>query len=91
MRAVKQQMCAGVYKADHYSGFMVSICMSDFSMSRSVQQSLRRHFAVTQTLTTGLEVVWPAIPSSVKAIYTCCISKYPPVRLETSAAVEKEM
>ena len=65
--------------------------MSDFSALCSVQQTLRRPFAVTRALTTELDVVWVVILSFVKAIYTCCISNYPLERLETSAAAEKEM
>ena len=42
--------------------------MSDFSVSGSVQQTLRSLFAVTRTLTTELEAVWPAIPYFVPPI-----------------------
>ena len=65
MRAAEQQimslLCAGVYEADHYRGFMVYIgatsprhvwCSKPFVVL----------FAVTRTLTMEHEVVWLAIP-----------------------------
>ena len=61
MWAAKQQitdlLCVGVYEANNYRNFMDGLHMSDFSVSGSVQQTLRSLFAVTRTLTTELEVV----------------------------------
>ena len=64
MQAAEQQItdlsCVAVYEAEHYCSFMVCLHMNDFSTSCSVQQILRSPFAVTRTLTTEHEVVWPA-------------------------------
>ena len=63
--AVEQKItdlpCMSAYETNHYRQ-LYGLHTSDFSTSHSVQQTLHSPFAVTRTLTTELEVVWPAIP-----------------------------